>query len=115
MHVVTSVPASSVEPEALSAVMTDYLALERARIYRRLFSARFGILGFVFGVIGLGFRWLPPVASWVTVAACAGVPALAWIVELRRDWRLAKRLNALPDCITHRQWSGAAGSCRRRQ
>jgi Flp pilus assembly protein TadB len=96
MHVVTSLPSASVEPVELNAVMSDYLALELARTYRRLFVTRFGLLGLVLGIAGLAFHWLPAFAAWFCVAVCAVVPAWAWAVELRCDRRLARRLNELP-------------------
>ena len=101
MHTVTSFHGSDVRPDQISAVMSDYVALEQARIYRRLFATRFGILACVLGTIGFGFHWLPPLASWLSVAVCAIVPSLAWVAELRCDWRLAKRLSELPDGTTH--------------
>ena len=58
MHTVTSFHASAVEPEHLRAIMVEYAALERARIYRRLFVARFGLLAFFLAVVGFGFHWL---------------------------------------------------------
>ena len=36
MPTITSFHSSAVEPEELSGIMADYLALERARIFRRL-------------------------------------------------------------------------------
>ena len=44
MHAVTSFHSSAVTPIRSMAVMSEYLALERARIYRRLFVTRFGLL-----------------------------------------------------------------------
>ena len=96
MDVVTPLPAASLEPVELNAVMTDYLALELARTYRRLFVTRFGLLGLLLGIFGLAFHWLPTFAAWFSVAVCAVVPAWAWAVELRCDWRLARRLNERP-------------------
>jgi len=100
MHTVTSFDGDSIEPDQLSGVMADYLALERARIYRRLFVSRFAILALILGVIGFGLRWLPPFASWLSVSLCTIAPAWAWMTELRCDWRLSKRLNDVPG-VTH--------------
>jgi hypothetical protein len=96
MHTIISFRAADLEPGQLSAVMTDYFALERARVYRRLLVARFGILAVVLGLVGFGFRWLSPVASWFSVVFCTIAPAWAWIAELRYDWRLARRLRDVP-------------------
>jgi Flp pilus assembly protein TadB len=100
MHTVTSFHAADIEPGQLSAVMADYFALERARIYRRLCVTRFGILAVVLGIAGFGLRWLPPVASWVGVALCTVPATWAWIAEMRYDWRLARRLRELPERAT---------------
>jgi hypothetical protein len=96
VHTVTSFHADDLEPGQFNAVMADYFALERARIHRRLLVTRFGILAVILGIVGFGFRWLPPVASWSSVALCTVAPAWAWIAELRYDWRLATRLRELP-------------------
>jgi hypothetical protein len=101
MHTVTSFHGSSVPSEQLSALLTEYMALDHARIYRRLLVTRFGVLAFAVGMIGFGFHWLPLVASWVSVAVCTLAPTWAWVAELQCDWRLAKRLSELPDGTTH--------------
>lgn len=101
MHSVTSFHGSSLPAGQLTALMADYVALDQARIYRRLFLTRFGALGFVLGLLGFGFHWLPPFATWFGVAFCAIAPASAWVAELRCDWKLAKRLSELPGGTTH--------------
>ena len=101
MHAVTSFHAASVDSERINAIMADHLALERARIYRRLFVTRCGLLALLLGALNLGFRWLSPFASWFTVGLCAVAPAWAWLAELRCDWRLARRLRDLPADATH--------------
>ena len=101
MHTVMSFHGSDVPPEQLAGLIADYVALDQARISRRLFVTRFGVLAFVLGMIGFGFHWLPPAASWFSVALCGVAPAWAWVAELRCDWKLAKRLSELPDGTTH--------------
>jgi hypothetical protein len=101
MHTVTSFHAAAVCPEELSGIMGDYLALEEARIFRRLLVVRFGILAFIAGIAGAVLHWLPPVASWLSVGVFLVPPVSAWIVELRRDRRLARRLDELPASATH--------------
>jgi hypothetical protein len=96
MQTVTSFHSSAVEPHHISAIMAEYLALERARIYRRLFVTRFGLLALFVALIGLGFHWLPRFASWLSVGLCSVAPIWAWLVELRCDWRLARRLREVP-------------------
>jgi Flp pilus assembly protein TadB len=101
MHTVTSFPASAVRPEQLSGIMADYLALERARAFRRLLVTRFGIMALMAAVIGAGLHRLLPFASWCSVGALLVPPVWAWMVELRRDLRLARRLEELPAAATH--------------
>ena len=72
MHTVTSFHASAVRPDQLSGIVNDYLALERARILRRLLAIRFGVLTVIVG--GVGFLWLSAFATWFSVGLCALAP-----------------------------------------
>ena len=73
-HTVTSFHSANVQPAQLSAVMADYVALERAWTCRRLFVKRFGLLAFIIGMIGLGLHLMSPSSSWIGVALCAVAP-----------------------------------------
>jgi len=95
MHTVTSFRASDVESHQVRAIMAEYLALERARTYRRLFVARFGLLALVVAVVGFGFHWLSAVASWSSVGVCGVAPTWAWLVERRNNRRLARSLEEI--------------------
>jgi Flp pilus assembly protein TadB len=90
-----------VKADQLSAIMTDYMALERARRWRRLFVARFGLLALLIAVAGAGLHWVSASPAWFSVGLCLAVPAWAWVVELRRDLRLARRLKEVPKNATH--------------
>jgi hypothetical protein len=105
MHTVTSFHASDVQPDQLSGIMADYLALERARIFRRLLVKRFGVLAVVFA--GVGFYTLSVFASWFSVGLCVAVPVCAWIVELGCQSRLARRLDEVPGQAVHMVESAA--------
>ena len=94
MHTVTSFHASDVQPDQLSGIMADYLALERARIFRRLLMKRFGVLAVVFA--GVGFHALSAFASWFSVGLCVAVPVWAWVVELGCERQLTRRLAKVP-------------------
>ena len=96
MFTVTSIDAADIDPHRLSAVMSDYVALEEARTYRHLFCTRFGGLAILFAIAGLGLHWMPVIAAWGSVAVCLAVIACAWVAELRCDWKLAKALEGLP-------------------
>lgn len=95
MHGVASFHSSPTTPRLINKVMADYLALEQARIYRRLFVTRFSLLACALAIAGWGLHWLSPFASWSSVALCAIAPSWAWIAELRCDQRLARRLQKL--------------------
>lgn len=99
MHTVTSFHASAVQPEQLGGIMADYLALERARIFRRLLVKRFGVLAAM--VAGVSFFWLSALACWFGVGLCAVAPGWAWIVELGCERRLARRLDEVPGQAVH--------------
>ena len=101
MHTVTSFEGSALEPEEVSALIAEYLAVERARIWRRLLTTRCMLLGASVVASGLTLRWLPPLAYWITGGLCAVAPMSAWIVELRRDWRLGRHLEGIPGGATY--------------
>ena len=82
--------ASSVSPDQLNSILAEYVAAERARIFRRLLLVRFGVLAFVLGVLAV--LWLPPFAFWFTLALCVAAPIWAWVAEVKCERRLARRL-----------------------
>jgi hypothetical protein len=92
MQTVTSFHSSHVSPEELTALMAEYVALDQARIYRRLFVTRFALLALALGVMGFGFHWLSRSASLFSMLLCAIPPTWAWVAELRCELRLTKRL-----------------------
>ena len=61
MQHITSFRASEVPPDTLSGILTDYVALDRARMFRRLLVTRFGILVLV--AIGVALA-APGASSW---------------------------------------------------
>ena len=101
MHTVTSFHSSTVRPDQLGAIITDYLALERARTQRRLFVTGVGIVALFIAVAGAVFHWLPAFASWLGIALCAVASTWVWVVELGCDRRLGKRLEEVPGAVTH--------------
>lgn len=101
MHEVTSIHRSALRHEQLNAVASEYLAVERVRMFRRLLMFRFGGLAVIVAIAGIGFHWLPRVASWFSLAVFLAPPLCAWIVELRRVRGLTRRLRNLPGATTH--------------
>jgi hypothetical protein len=96
VEIVTSFHSSALARTDVGAVMSDYVALQRARVFRRLLVRRFGCLALVAAAAGPGFHWLSTFASWFSVGVSVATPATAWVVELRRERRLARRLRHVP-------------------
>ena len=96
MQTVTSFRSTALDAEHTGALIADYIALEQARAYRRLCQTRFALLALVLGIAGLGFGWMPTLASWLSIGVCFVVPVAAWIAEFRHDLRLTAKLNELP-------------------
>ena len=94
MQRVSSFHSSAVRPRQLNDITADYLALEGARIVRRLLVKRFTVLAAIFA--GARYVGLPAFASWFSVGVCVAAPAWAWIVELTYERRLARRIDELP-------------------
>lgn len=93
MHTMMSFHSSMVRQDQTGAIIAEYLALERARRDRRAFVAGFGLLAVLILAIGTAVH---DGSSWLAAGVCLTAPAWAWAVELRRDWRLAKRLDQVP-------------------
>jgi hypothetical protein len=94
MRTVTSFHASDVPADHLNRIMADYLALEHARVFRRLLVRRFAALAAIVGAAGL--LWLSAFAFWLGIGLCLAVPTWAWTVELVHERRLARQLDGLP-------------------
>jgi hypothetical protein len=93
MQTLISFPATA-SPE-LGRVLSDYLALDRARILRRLMVVRFGLLAVLAASIETVFRGFSPFARVFTIALCLVPPICARIVELVRERRLSQRVDGL--------------------
>jgi hypothetical protein len=95
MDSVTTFHASDVPADELNDILTDYLAIERARMYRKLFVTRFIVLAFLVAIVGL--VWLTErVLAFSVVGLCLVPPAWAWLVEIRHERRLSRRIAAIP-------------------
>jgi hypothetical protein len=84
-----SLPASSVSREELRDILSEYLALDRARVFRRLFVQRFGLLAAASAVVSFIVPGLSTIARWLPPALFLAPPAWAWMVELRLAHRFA--------------------------
>jgi hypothetical protein len=96
MHTVMSFRASSVAPEQLGRLVCEDLALDRARIFRRLMVARCGRLALAAGALETAIHGFSPIARLLTVALCLVPPAWAWVVELGHSRRLLRVSRAVP-------------------
>jgi hypothetical protein len=100
MYTVTSFRGSMLDAARIAMVMNDYLALERARVNRRVCVFGFGLLAIVLGIIGIVTHRGPSNTSWLSVALCGVAPAWAWVEELRCATRLSRYLANLPGLTT---------------
>jgi len=101
MPTITSFHSSVVEPGDVNGIMADYLALERARRFRGVLVQRCGALAAGIVLLGTVLRILPPIPTWFSLGAFVALPVSAWIVELRRERRLANRLDRVRKGVVH--------------
>ena len=95
METVTWLRSTDVPNDALGPLLSDYLALDRLRSFRRLLLVRCGSLALATAVLGPLVGWLSAVARSVMVAVFLVPPAWAWILERRADIRLSERLRSI--------------------
>jgi len=85
-----SFSTSSVSRDELSHILSDYLALDRARMLRRLMVMRFGLMALAAASLETLIRGFSPFVRAFSVALCLIPPAWAWVVELARERRLVR-------------------------
>jgi hypothetical protein len=95
MTEVITLSASSVPREELRVIAAAYLALDRARIFRRLFVIRFGLLASVSVILALIVPGLSALARWLPPLLFLTPPTWAWVVELRLAHDLARHLDGV--------------------
>jgi len=95
MQHITSFRASEVPRDTLRNILTDYVALDRARMFRRLLVTRFGILVLAAVAVALAAPGLSMVARTIPIGLFLAPPAWAWIVELRLEHRLSDALEGV--------------------
>src|SRR5262245_49621824 len=101
MEQVTTLPASAVSNEELRVILAAYLALDRARIFRRLFVIRFGLLAGVSALLAFIVPGLSAAARWLPPMLVLAPPTWAWIVELRLARQLSRQLSGVNGTATH--------------
>jgi len=90
----TSFSAADVGRQEVTRILSDYVALDRARFWRRLLVVRFGLLAMSAALIAHVVPGLSPYGRWMPALLSLTPPAWAWIAEIRLARRLARRLNA---------------------
>ncbi|HKE85002.1 MAG TPA: hypothetical protein VKB50_14670 [Vicinamibacterales bacterium] len=101
MRGVTAIRSSAVSREQLSQILGDYLALDRARRFRRLLLKRFGLLTLGAIAIAIGITGESASVRWALVALFAAPPVLASIAELRLERRLSRRCDGIDVAARH--------------
>ena len=95
MQHITSFRASDVPPETSSGILADYIALDQARVFRRLLVTRFGVLTLVASVVALLVPGLSVFARTIPAGLFATPAVWAWIVERRLEHRLSQTLDSV--------------------
>jgi hypothetical protein len=93
--------AATASPE-LGRVLSAYLALDRARMLRRLMVVRFGLLALFAGSIETIFRGFSSLVRVFTIALCLVPPLCARIVDLVRLRRLSQRGDLVDGVISNK-------------
>jgi hypothetical protein len=101
MYTVTSFPADAAPRDQLRRILADYLALDRARIFRRLMVRRCSVLALLAALWGIVVTGLTPFGRWMPAGLCLTGPGYAWIIEMWLQRRLARRLAGVDGKVTH--------------
>src|SRR4051812_8099434 len=96
MHTVTTFAAAAASRDDIATIVADYLALDRARIVRRLLVARCGALALAAALLGTIVHGFSPAARLCVVASFLAPPIIVWIAELRISRRLSHRVSLRP-------------------
>jgi hypothetical protein len=78
--------------DQLNEILTGHLALDRARIFRRLLVVRCGLLALAVALLETVVHGFTSTARLLSVAIVLVPPCWAWIAELRLEWSLGQRL-----------------------
>ena len=95
METLTWFRSAGVPRDELAPLLSDYLALDRLRTFRRLLLVRCGALALTAAVVGPLVGWLSALGRSLVVGLFLLPPAWAWILEWRADIRLSKRLRSI--------------------
>src|SRR3954468_6783621 len=93
METVTSFPAAGMPADELGRILLDYLALDRARLFRRLLVPRCAALALAAFVIGALVHGFSMAARGGSVALFVAPAVAAWAHGGRISRRLGHRLD----------------------
>ena len=103
MQTVMSFRASSLPQEELRRLLADYLALDRARIVRRVMVVRFVVLAAAAALLETVVHGFSALARSFTVALCLVPPIWAWIVELARERQVSRHPTLDARAVHHKK------------
>jgi len=101
MQGITSIRSSAVSRAQLNEILSDYLALDRARMFRRVLLKRFGLLALGSVAMAIAITGWPLLIRWIPVALFIAPPLVAWLAELRVEHRLSRRCEGVDVVVTH--------------
>lgn len=90
MSSLMAIPASTVSPEELRRLLADHIALDQARVLRRLLVVRCGSLAAAAAAFGLLGHGASLAARCVPPPLFLAMPLWAWVSERRLERRLAR-------------------------
>ena len=92
METVLSFDAAAGRRQEMRAILADYLAVDRVRVYRRLFVVRCTLAALLALAASYLVGGLSLPARWVPIGLMLAPAIAATLVELRLHARLARRV-----------------------
>ena len=99
MPAITTIHSASMPREQLNDILTSYVALDHARIIRRLLVVRCGLLAVAVAVIEAALPRFTPAARVLSVLIVLVPPCWARIAELRLERSLGQRLGRFEQSV----------------
>jgi hypothetical protein len=92
MRVVSDAATPSVHPDQLNAIAADSVMLEQLRVFRQLLVTRCGLIACAIAVGGLFLGLFHSFAFWFSEGIFVLAPAVVWMVELKQERGLRKKV-----------------------
>lgn len=112
MQTTISFRTSTMPRHELRRTLSDYLALERARVIRQVLVTRFGGIAAIAGSAMTIAHLFSPVARILAIGLCVVPPLGAWIAEIALAHRLVQRIARSSDVFTTSARSDRCGEGR---